>query len=823
MKKFFRSLVGVALLLGLAVTSLVSCDLSALLGGGVNNKFTVYSAGAEVSIITGVSAGDGVSMAAETLKSAISDKGAKVESALDIQTSKGSKIYVGPTSSAVTEYAKGLLSDTLDTGDVGYVICIKDGELAIYANDDTALYMAVDFFIEEYFSASSLILYDGVIKTFSMTAEEFETMKAQTEWENRWNSTELKIGAEATAAIKELYDFYGSTVYEWIANLYDVEHGGFYYANSARDTEGFLPDIESTTQALWLITATGLTKEYGDDLTVALPKSVVDKTLSFAYSLYDDSDGYFYHSQWGKNINSARKGRDLNSSLSVITKLGGKIPENNALNRLEGGNVEAAVARLVSSTVRPVGFLSSEAELLAWLEARGINNDSHGAGHTIESSASQIKAAGYSDLVISWLDSKQLDNGLWQEVDPANPYMALSGLLKIGSCYKNLGGQMKYCDRMIDTAIDVILSSVDPYIVIYVYNPWGGLKYALDNMLSANKTAPGTYDYTAAYNKVIDRLPDMIDVTVNKLSKFQKSDGSFSYYQKMSAAYTQGTLVSLGREEGDVNGTSLGMTTLFTTVFEILKLPVVRMYNSADYDNFISILNGLEPVEKQPKPDFEAIDFEDGSIPVYVSTYTVNQGSEISVGSVENADGEDNMALHVVSPKQAGTQITFKADESCEGKVFFAIDYDMKIVKSTAYPHQISLLTPAGSIAVMMTVHVSGNTVSFRDTSSNEYYVNAYNFKKTAKVGEWFHLRMEYHVLENGEIRFRLYVNGEYAGESDTFYGRYKSDGTEKTGAAPATQVERLQHWTMLSADSEFYLDNLDYEFSGEMKYEEIE
>ena len=42
----------------------------------------------------------------------------------------------------------------------------------------------------------------------------------------------------------------GEVLCEWLANLYDSEQGGFYYSASARDYEGFLPDIESTKQAI---------------------------------------------------------------------------------------------------------------------------------------------------------------------------------------------------------------------------------------------------------------------------------------------------------------------------------------------------------------------------------------------------------------------------------------------------------------------------------------------------------------------------------------------------------------------------------------------
>ena len=375
---------------------------------------------------------------------------------------------------------------------------------------------------------------------------------------------------------------------------------------------------------------------------------------------------------------------------------------------------------------------------------------------------------------------------------------------------------MKQCDKMIDSAINTILSDVNPYIVIYVYNPWGGLKYALSNMRDANKAAaeenePEPYDYTSAFNKVVSMYPEMIDVTIDKLKKFQKDDGSFSYYQAASAAYTQGTHVSLGFDEGDVNGTSLGMTTMYTTLFDILGVSHVPLYNEDDYNEFIDIITTLEPLDKQARPEFEAIDFEDGENSVYITTYSTASGLS-SMKVDEEEDG--NKAFHVVSPNGVGDQITFKSEDATDGLSVFAFEFDMKIVKGGAYSHQISLLNDAGSIASMLTVRVSGNTVRFQDTTSNMHDVGAYKFTETGSVGEWIHLRMEYHVV-NDSVKLVLYVNDEYAGESDNYYGKLDQYGNV-VNFTPKLTASRLQIYSMMSANNEFYIDNLDYEFSLE-------
>ena len=60
-----------------------------------------------------------------------------------------------------------------------------------------------------------------------------------------WQDLEKIAPAEVVTSLKKLNSFYeGRNIAVWMANLYDPEIGGFYYSNSARDHEGFMPDID---------------------------------------------------------------------------------------------------------------------------------------------------------------------------------------------------------------------------------------------------------------------------------------------------------------------------------------------------------------------------------------------------------------------------------------------------------------------------------------------------------------------------------------------------------------------------------------------------
>ena len=69
-------------------------------------------------------------------------------------------------------------------------------------------------------------------------------------------------GDRIAEAIRDMYTLYKPEMIDWFAGLYDVEVGGYYYSNGARDNEkisyqgkvyDLRPDTESTEQALRFI------------------------------------------------------------------------------------------------------------------------------------------------------------------------------------------------------------------------------------------------------------------------------------------------------------------------------------------------------------------------------------------------------------------------------------------------------------------------------------------------------------------------------------------------------------------------------------------
>ena len=113
-------------------------------------------------------------------------------------------------------------------------------------------------------------------------------------------------GAAVVEAYRELYGMHEVGLCSWLAGLFDPDIGGFYATNSARNNIGYLPNIESTSQAMDFLRISGMLAEYGDDLKDGLPEWFQQQMIAFVKGL-QDPNGYFYHPQWGTDIGVGRR------------------------------------------------------------------------------------------------------------------------------------------------------------------------------------------------------------------------------------------------------------------------------------------------------------------------------------------------------------------------------------------------------------------------------------------------------------------------------------------------------------------------------------
>ncbi len=153
---------------------------------------------------------------------------------------------------------------------------------------------------------------DSLPVTFTATADGENTsysanyvLKVDNRYDNINNNGDILDDAaiEALRAMDEA--LFSENVYLWVANLYDPDSGAMYFSISGRDNYGYLPDIETTSQASGVLNSLGIGTY--SDLLNAEQKA---KLLSWVQTLQSNRDGYNYHPHWGISIGDGRRSRD---------------------------------------------------------------------------------------------------------------------------------------------------------------------------------------------------------------------------------------------------------------------------------------------------------------------------------------------------------------------------------------------------------------------------------------------------------------------------------------------------------------------------------
>ena len=409
---------------------------------------------------------------------------------------------------------------------------------------------------------------------------------------DEWKKVAERLGGESgeiiAEAIAELYAVYDSRMVVWLASLYDDGIGAFYYSAPARDTDGYLPDIESTYGVLAGIESMGMVDAYGKNFVPAMPEWLCKKVGDFILSCQDE-DGYFYQKQWGKDVSLLRKSRDLGCCTYLLGKLGltPKYPVPTIEAKKDGdGKYDMNGA--------PERFKSADA-FRAYLEAQDLSKTSYHTGSELLSQFKEIEA--YSKIlgvdlvteIICWLNKyKRSDNGLWQEkID----YHAINGLHKLSWVYNLAGAEIPDIDACLASTVEIIMSDVPTNYVVEVYNPWHVL-----GELVKNTKAHSASEYERVLGKIKSLAPDMIRKSIEKIIRFKQEDGSVAYSVNGGDYTSQGSPASPRDKKGaSVNGAMCGSISLTSSVFKALDIDDARvpLYTADDLKTFVGVLEEI--------------------------------------------------------------------------------------------------------------------------------------------------------------------------------------------------------------------------------------
>ena len=416
------------------------------------------------------------------------------------------------------------------------------------------------------------------------------------------------IGDEGAKALSELYELYGDGLYLWFASLWEPEIGGFYYSRSARDTEGYLPDIESTAQAMNALSNLGIFEGRGGHYSKGgTPEFMRERLIAFASSLIDPEDGYAYHPQWGYNITTSRRGRDLGWTVGLLKNLGAVPPYETALDKLKHLRDKDTEKKEDTAAVLPEHLRSPLAfreYLLQFEDPESryyLAKNSYGGGNLLQSQMAQITAAGeeYLDLLFATFEKMQReDNGSYEA---GYSYAATNGLMKIMLMYSSAGREFPMAERALETTIRSAVGEESPGWVCCFYNPIITILNLLNNIAKF-----GSEERCRELRAIIvKRAPELIRVTRDKIKIFAKDDGGFSYYPEHTISGSQNAPVALDNAvESDVNASCISSTGVLMNLCSVLGIERIPVFCREDGDLFFEIIDHAAVYPKvNPMPE----------------------------------------------------------------------------------------------------------------------------------------------------------------------------------------------------------------------------
>ena len=803
----------------------------------------IYSGGSQLTLV--YNAG---TVSAENLKKLKDSLFVKVGELLEADDSiAGSEheIILGRSERELSKKAYSRLSRMDKTTDdyVGYCIYSDGKSVAIAFDDelygiDVAENVAIDAFVDNYTTSDSLRLGSGAVKE-----EVFDGIARQAEIDEkninaRWDAVEEQLvklhgetlGKESADAMRSYYSLFSDDLVEWFANLYDPVIGGFYYSNSARNTDGYLPDVESTAQALGFLTSSGIT----NNLAEFIPEEMQKQMVSFVKSLQSPENGHFYHPQWGKELTDkspARLGRDVGNATRILAYFGAKptydapngtkgenpigvAPAASLTERLSASSVSAVSKVIATSDAGVESHLLNEENFRSFLKKYDakIKTDAYWVGNEFESMATQIVARdkvlkergekySLAKIATDWFTSHlDPETGLWEPYED-NEYDCVNGILKISSAYTKMGYEVPGALNLMDYAIRAITSDADPHHVCCVLNTWYALTVLTQNLRDHSPTAEA--DIAALRARYIETFPEMVNATFEKFSLFVKdtgtSAGAFSYFQTKTSNTSQGLQVALDNtNEGDVNTSYICTSGVMGHIWDFIGASTVPLYTTSDGMRYIKILSSLGEIIKdkeiEPIPvDFEDVDHIDELKNSSLVDYWLPAG-ELSVESGKTfgevskllrfstvSASTDEFHIHLTKPQGSYNAIAFQSD--------------MMLAPEAKTTYNLLFFGNPSSVkaAEMSLVAIPNDGIYITIIDSEEKI-------KVAECEAWFTLRVEYARLTYSQIILDIFVNGKLITTSAVPYG---------SESLPAGSVSRVRFAADKNGACDMYFDNL--------------
>ncbi len=805
------------------------------------------------------------------------------------------EIVLGKTSREISEKAYVLLErmEHEEEGNVGYIIYSDGASVAIACDEDryqinAAAFSAVAAFVADFADTKTVAIPKGVYSSDSLNALAYQQAIDDADTEAEWRQFEYAVyemggdGKAVADAVKLYYErVCTDNLISWFANLYDPAVGGYYFSNSARNTPGYLPDSESTQQALGQFESSGMfdmvdVSDYdgpGYNLYMCgLPEWFRTQIIRFLKSLQDPETGFFYHPQWTKEeVNSklTARSRHMSRAVGILNYFGsaptydtpngdkgdgikwdGTLVSDEAaspVSRLTGRLIYERSAVIAASKVRPTAavaaHLQNDKTFLAYLNGLLTSKSSfYAIGSEIGQQESQIitrdeqlaaEGADYrlGDILIEWYSSYQnTETGLW---DDGISYANSDAILKIGGTYTTFGYIFPNADKALTSLSEILMSDEVPGAVVNVYNVWYAIANTIENVNKFASSADKEYA-NQVRKTLLDLAPEAIKLSMEKQMIFKHEDGSFGYTVGQNCQTSSGVPVAPpGNGEGDVNATVICTAGTINNCLKALGLKSYApgYFTEADRLRYIAILEDLGPVIKDDVSvavQYETFDADPlGNAPANV-TFSKNNHAKGELTVVEKGEGFEYgdyaMLFDHKSKYYEGAYevVTLPTQSAARNASCFVLEGDF-MVKSYASDDG-SIATTITQLLIQPGVHM----IAIQSDENGKIYLNEGSSTSWSKgkfndlgyrfeLGEWFNLKVEYYIGDHDTVRIKIFVNGELAAITDNYYD---ANGIKMTGIGkPAQTMDSLSIVGISTITSELLVDNIAL-YKTEAKYQ---
>ncbi|MBQ7356820.1 MAG: hypothetical protein IJW66_05400 [Clostridia bacterium] len=802
----------------------------------------------------------------------------------DTEPKAAHEIVVGKTDREISAEAYRLLDRVHKESDdeVGYLIYSDGSSLAIAYEEDrygllASLEKAIAVFDSLLEGKSHLAIEEGLVSAETFDALAYQEAKDEIEQAAKWEAFEKQIdliGADGEAIASAVKDYYDNVctdnVLSWLANLYEpyvcvcgtdeclgselCGGGGYYFSNAARDNPGYLPDAESTSQALGQFTSSGM----GESLKSAMPEWMQKQVIVFLKKLQDPATGYFYHPQWTKeevNAHTSRRSRDMGKAISILHSLGSKptydapsgdkgdgikwdgtkitssVTPSSALllGRLSDHSTVSAVSKVVpTASVAIADHLSSVKAFKAYLQEFSELNKKgeksfYAIGNTIGSMLDEIEYADevlhekdpdghplgtFGKILTDWYtDHQDKETGLW---DKGVNYDATNALLKIEGTYTQFGVMFPNADLAMQSVIKMLTSKDEALTVCYVYNLWMSLDDLLANITKFAKSEADNQLVKEVRLQLLEMAPEAIRVSMQKQLQFKYPDGSFSFEAGQNCVTSQGLRVAPpGTGNGDVNATVICMSGTINNCLSALGIKdfAPGYYTKADLLRYVAILEDLDPVIKDDVGvAVEYEDFDDeivGSVPTGIES-NIKQGNV----TVEErpGGGAGDLAVRFETVAKSGDNMKVHCQSGALNASCLVFETDMMIESSDKGTTILQIIMQDS--VYMIALQESGGRIKLIESSSTKWSTaKETDLRTSVEYGEWFNLKIEYYVGDHDTVRIKIYFNGNLIAITDNYMDK---SGEKLTGiGTPKTNVDFTSFIGQTDYNAVVWVDNV--------------